>query len=88
MFKIFIIFIAGVIETYLFTWWNLSANKREALTSSILMLTYMTTYLLILDTAFKDARSTLIIIDYACACAVGNYLRVKYEKNKKLSKIS
>ena len=81
--KILIIFIAGVIETYLFTGWTIAANKSKAILSSILMLTYMITYLLILDAAFKDTNSKLMIITYAIACAVGNYIRVKKEKNEK-----
>jgi uncharacterized protein YebE (UPF0316 family) len=81
MLKIIIIFIAGVVETYLFTGWSIAANKAKAILSSILMLTYMITYLLILDTAFKDKNSVLMILDYAISCAVGNYIRVKKEQN-------
>jgi uncharacterized protein YebE (UPF0316 family) len=82
MLKILIIFIAGVIETFLFTWWNLSANKKQIYVSSILMLTYMMMYLMILDTAFKDINSKLMIVTYAIGCAIGNYLRVNHEKDK------
>ena len=82
MIKILLIFIAGIIETFLFTWWNLSANKKQIYVSSILMLIYMTMYLSIIDTAFKDINSKLMIICYAIGCAIGNYTRVKYEKDK------
>ena len=70
--KFIIIFIAGIIETFLFTGWNLSANKKQALSSSFLMFTYMLMYLFILDTAFKDTNSKLMILSYAIACAIGN----------------
>jgi len=82
MIKIILIFIFGLIETYLFTSWNLAANQKKAYLSSILMFLYMTTYLFILDIAFKDSNSKLVIIVYALACMFGNFFRVKYEKNK------
>jgi uncharacterized protein YebE (UPF0316 family) len=82
--KLLLIFIFGTIETYLYTGWNLTANQRKKWVSSILMFIYMTIYLLILDAAFKDNNSKLMILDYALACALGNFLRIKHEKCKKL----
>jgi hypothetical protein len=84
MFKILIIFIAGVIETYLFAGWTITANQKKEIVSSILMFIYMTLYLLILDAAFKDTNSGIMIFDYALACALGNFLRIKHENSKKL----
>lgn len=81
--KLILIFVAGMIETYLFTGWSISANKGQKYLSSILMLTYMVFYLMILDMAFKDANSKLMILDYALSCSVGNYLRVNHERKKK-----
>jgi len=81
--KLLFIFVAGMIETYLFTGWSISANKGQKYLSSILMLTYMVFYLLILDMAFKDANSKIMIIDYALSCSIGNYLRVNHEKKNK-----
>jgi uncharacterized protein YebE (UPF0316 family) len=80
MLKLLLIFIFGTIETYLFAGWSLSANKKQAYLSSILMFVYMCVYLMILEVAFKDSNSKLIIMDYALACALGNYIRVKQEK--------
>jgi uncharacterized protein YebE (UPF0316 family) len=82
MIKLILIFIFGIIETFLFTWWNLSANKKQVYVSSILMFTYMTMYLIILDTAFKDINSKLMIVSYAVGCGVGNYFRIFKEKKK------
>jgi len=82
--KVLIIFIFGIIETFFFTWWNLSANKKQVYLSSILMLGYMIIYLLILDIAFKDTNSKLMLLVYAVACGIGNFIRIKHEKNKKL----
>lgn len=79
MIKILIIFIAGAIETFLFTWWNLSANKKQVNTSSLLMFIYMSMYLYILDYAFKDVNSKLMIMSYVIGCTLGNYLKVKME---------
>jgi hypothetical protein len=82
--KLLLIFIFGTIETYLYTGWNLTANQKKVWVSSILMFIYMTIYLLILDAAFKDNNSGIMIFDYALACALGNFLRIKHENNKKL----
>lgn len=83
MIKILLIFIFGIIETFLFTWWNLSANKKQVYVSSILMFIYMTMYLMIIDTAFKDINSKIMIICYAIGCGLGNFIRVKKEKNER-----
>lgn len=83
MIKFWLIFIAGIIETWLFTAWNLSANRLKPTFSSLMMMSYMIIYLKILDIAFKDINSTLMIISYVLACGLGNYLKVKHEKNKK-----
>jgi len=85
--KVLIIFIAGIIETYLFAGWTIAANKSKPILSSGLMLTYMVIYLFILDTAFKDVNSKLLIITYAIACAVGNFIRVKREKHENHKKL-
>jgi len=77
--KVLLIFIFGTIETYLYTGWNLSANKKQVYLSTILMFVYMMIYLIILDAAFKDSNSILMIADYSLACALGNFLRVRQE---------
>lgn len=80
--KLLIIFFAGIIETILFTGWNLTANQKKAIVSSILMTTYMIIYLTIIDMAFKDSKAFLMISAYALACGIGNFLRVNHEKKK------
>jgi uncharacterized protein YebE (UPF0316 family) len=81
--KLFIIFVAGIVETYMFTGWSLAANKKQVYLSSFLMLIYMIVYLMILDAAFKDNNSKLMIVTYAISCGIGNFIRVSYEKRKK-----
>lgn len=80
MLKFVIIFIVGTIETYIFTAWNLAANRHKVIVSSLLMFSYMFLYLKIIDWALKDAHTSLLIFSYALACGVGNYLRVQHEK--------
>ena len=80
MLKFIIILIVGTIETYFFTKWSLRANKQRAINSSIMMMAYMTIYLLILDTIFKDANSKMLILAYVTACGIGNFIAVKGEK--------
>lgn len=83
--KAIIIFIAGIVETFMFTGWTLSANKKQVYLSSLLMFLYMITYLFILDTAFKDDNSKILILIYAISCAIGNFLRVNREKKHERS---
>jgi uncharacterized protein YebE (UPF0316 family) len=80
--KLLIIFIAGVLETYLFTGWTITANQKKAMVSSILMFVYMTAYLFILDIAFKDSNSKMLLLTYAVSCGIGNFIRVRQERNK------
>ena len=84
MIKFILILIVGIIETMFFTKWNLRANKARAINSSLMMMIYMSIYLIILDTIFKDNNSKLLIISYVLACGIGNYLTVKNENSKKL----
>jgi phosphotransferase system glucose/maltose/N-acetylglucosamine-specific IIC component len=83
MLKAILIFISGIIETYLFTGWSITANQKKAYVSSILMLVYMTTYLFILDFAMKDNNSKLMLVIYAFSCMIGNFIRVQHEKKIK-----
>jgi len=76
MLKYFIIFGAGVVETYIYTATLIAATRMKYIGSSILMFLYMMVYLLILDTAFKDSNSKLMILVYAVSCGVGNFIRV------------
>lgn len=82
MIKFIVVFILGVIETFLYTAWNLSANRKEINKSSILMFIYMIIYLGIIAFALKDTNTWALIIIYALSCGVGNYLELLWEKNK------
>ena len=80
MIKFIIILIVGTLETWFFVKWNLRANKQRAINSSMMMMLYMSIYLLILDTIFKDINSKFLIVAYVLACGLGNYFAVKNEK--------
>jgi len=86
MIKFITILIVGIIETIFFTKWSLRANQLKAEVSSMMMIAYMTIYLLILDSIFKDANSKILIVAYVLACGVGNYIAVKNEKKPKIKK--
>lgn len=87
--KLIIIFIAGTMETWLYTGWALAATQKKIWVSSILMFTYMMVYLKIIEWAFKDVNSTYMILAYALACGLGNFIRVKQEslKDEKCKKL-
>jgi multidrug transporter EmrE-like cation transporter len=76
---VIIIFLAGIIETFLFTAWSISANKKEENKSSILMIIYMTAYLLLLSFAITNK---ILLIVYAISCGIGNYLEILWEKRR------
>jgi len=78
--KFAIVFILGTIETFLYTAWCLSANRKEINKSSLLMFLYMCIYLGIIAFAIKDTNTIGVIITYAVSCGVGNYLELLWEK--------
>ena len=89
MIKIFLIFILGIIETYLYTWYLISVDKRQTIISSFLMFIYMAFYLGIIAWAIKDSNTIVMLLTYAISCGIGNYMKLlqeekKNEKNKKL----
>jgi len=81
--KFIIILVVGTIETYFFTKWSLRANKQRPINSSIMMMIYMTIYLKILDSIFKDSNTNILIVAYVLACGIGNFIAVKNEKHEK-----
>lgn len=82
MIKLLLVFVFGLIETYLFAGWTISANRGKAIESSFLMTSYMLIYLTIILWAMKDANSYLIIAIYAVSAGIGNYIRVRLDKKK------
>jgi multidrug transporter EmrE-like cation transporter len=79
MIKIILVFLIGFIEQLLYTAYLLSVNKKQVNTSSILMISYMVIYLFIITYAIKDANTIPLLIAYAIACGMGNYLVMLWE---------
>jgi len=71
--KMLIVFITGLVEQTLYTLYILSVGRYMILASTVLMMTYMTTYLLLMNYALKDNKAVKLLITYAIACGVGNY---------------
>ena len=73
--KALTIFVAGLIEQVLYTLYLLAVNKYMIETSTILMVTYMTIYLVIINYAIKDKKNSLVLLlIYALSSGVGNYI--------------
>jgi uncharacterized protein YebE (UPF0316 family) len=85
--KLIIVFILGIIETWLYTGWCLKANQGKVWSSSVLMIIYMTMYLTIISWAIKDANTFTMIVVYALSCGVGNFLRITQEQNENRKKL-
>lgn len=83
MIKILVVFILGLIEQMGYTIYLLAVDKRQAKKSSIVMFIYMLFYLGILAYAIKDSNTWILIITYASACSIGNYIIMKREIRKK-----
>jgi uncharacterized protein YebE (UPF0316 family) len=80
MIKFILVFVLGTIETFLYTAWCLSANRKQVYRSSILMFIYMVLYLGLIAFAIKDTNTIGLIITYALSCGLGNYLELLWEK--------
>jgi uncharacterized protein YebE (UPF0316 family) len=86
MIKILIILIAGIIETYCYTWYLISVENRQLYISSILNTLFMILYLGIIAWAIKDTNTWLMIIIYSIACGIGNFLKLLQEKKNEKKK--
>jgi uncharacterized protein YebE (UPF0316 family) len=91
MFKILAIFLIGLVEQLLYTKYLISVDKRQSLISTVYMIIYMSLYLVIVAYAMKDSNTIPLLIAYALACGLGNFIAMKQEikkenneKNKKL----
>jgi uncharacterized protein YebE (UPF0316 family) len=82
--KLILVFLIGLVETFLYAGYILSVTKKQVYLSSILMLIYMTIYLSIITFVVKDINTFELIIIYALSCGIGNFIRIKrehYERN-------
>ncbi len=69
------IFGAGLVEQLLYTLYLLAVNRYMIEASTILMVVYMTIYLLIINFAMKDEKNAIsLLIVYALSSGVGNYI--------------
>lgn len=79
MLKVLAIFFIGLLEQALYTAYLLSVNKRQVKASSILMFVYMIFYLGIIAYAIKDDNTLVLLLAYAAASGVGNYIMMKID---------
>ena len=83
--KAVIIFLAGFLETLIYTAYLISIERRRIMLSTILMGFYMMAYLLIVAYAIKDTNSILLLVIYSLSCALGNFIVLNREKQKDLT---
>jgi uncharacterized protein YebE (UPF0316 family) len=72
--KLPVIFSVGLIESLGFTLYLIAVNKYLIFTSSLLMFFYMAVYLWLIDKIAKDKDSIGMLLVYAFACGLGNYI--------------
>lgn len=83
--KVIIIFIAGFIETLIYTFYLISIENRRIALSTTLMFFYMLAYLVIISVAIKDTNSIPLLLVYSVSCALGNLVVMNRQKHKDLS---
>jgi len=70
-----LIFLAGTFEQMLYTLYLLAVGQYMVGASTILMFTYMSIYLMIINFAMKDTKnSILMLVTYAAASGLGNWI--------------
>jgi uncharacterized protein YebE (UPF0316 family) len=82
MIKYIIVFLIGVVETIVYTAYLLSVNKKQAILSSIWLITQMFVYLTLVAWAIKGTETIPIILCYSLSTGIGNYLTIKWENRK------
>ena len=75
--KFLIIFLCGLVETWLYAWYLLSINKHKAIRSSLVLIIQMAVYLAIIAYVIKDMNTFRLIGIYCLGCGLGNFLKVK-----------
>jgi len=81
--KYIFIFIVGMLETILYTWFLIALQKKKTWLASFLMTTYMTVYLSLIAFAIQDASTFGLLFTYSLACGIGVFIRMKFENRKK-----
>ena len=69
-----ILFGAGLLEQFGYTLYLIAVNKYMSLVSSILMFSYMIVYLWIVRKTSTEKEGWKLILVYALACGLGNYI--------------
>lgn len=86
MLKVLLVFTVGLIEQLLYTKYLIAVDKRQTIMSTIYMIVYMSLYLFIVAFALKDANTIPLLVAYALACGLGNFMILKWETRKKNEK--
>lgn len=83
MVKLILIFVVGIIETFLYTLHLVAVNRRNALMAGILMTIYIFVYLTIVAYAIKNENTLIVLLVYSCACGIGTFIGTKPVNSKK-----
>jgi membrane protein YdbS with pleckstrin-like domain len=72
--KIIFVFVLGAVEQFGYTLYLIAVNRYMVVVSSLLAVSYMFVYLWIINYAVKDKNSVPLLVSYALAIGLGNYL--------------
>lgn len=67
---------AGLLEQFGYTLYLIAVNKYMALASSMLMFSYMIVYLWIVRKTSTEKEGWKLILVYALACGLGNWIAI------------
>jgi hypothetical protein len=74
MIKFILVFFIGLLEQTMYTLYLISVNHYLIGLSTILMFSYMVLYLGLISKIAKDKDSIKLILIYAGACGLGNWI--------------
>lgn len=69
-----VLFGAGLLEQFGYTLYLIAVNKYMEIASSVLMFSYMVVYLWIVRKTSTEKEGWKLILVYALACGIGNYI--------------
>lgn len=75
---VYLIFLCGFIETWMYAWYVLKLTQQDAIKSSLIVTVQMAIYLSIIAYVIKSMDTFLLICIYCLGCGCGNFCKVKF----------
>lgn len=80
MIKLFLIFLVGILETFINVAYLLAVNKKNIPLATFLEFVYSIVYLFIVAYALLQAQTVILLVSYASGCSIGTCLQMLRDK--------